>query len=1383
MHMKIRNLAAITMTLTAFGAVFASGGENSSAQILSVRPSGLTIEFVIRDWQMDTVSVSGEDFVLVNFYGASAVDEPGSPHIPYHVAVIGIPVGANPRYQIVDSEYEILEPLKLLPHPSIRNEEENLIGEFRLNPEVYASSEFFPSAPVILDEPAFFRDQQIVRLQVAGVRYAPNKNQLLKYNRIVLQVDFDGGALRATGESVRASVGEERLYRNLLLNYEQAVRWRVSPIREFKLNRTRSVFEFGTLYKFNIKEEGIYKIDGAFLESQNINLNSITPAKIRLFNNGGRELPRSLTAPRPDGLVENAILVVDGGDGRFDRGDYILFYGVGLEGWNYDPASQRYSHYINHYNTANVYWLSFDGQQDGLRMAPVNSAPPASSIQETYQGLAFLEEELTNPLRSGLNFFGRQFAVTELDQRRTFTFNLPNAVAGDPSAQLLVRMVALNEGIHRFAISLNNISLGTRQFAGISPLIQPYVIMRASDFSLTTPGALVAAANSLQFTYSHTTASGQPSTSGQTFLDWIELHYTAQLRAVENSLAFQTAPQTEPQSYRISGFTSSALELYNITDFANVQKISGFDLAGGNLTFTDSQPTGLPKRFLALATSNYKTIENLERADVVDLRNPALAGEFIIITHEDFYPEALRLESLRENGNPDNRLETEVVRISDVFANFSGGLYDPIAIRDFIKYAYDNWTIRPRYVLLFGDGDFDPKNIMSRGDQNWIPTFQTDELASTVRQIAELETRTTDSWYTYVSGADQVMDLAIGRINVQTLVEAQAVVDKIIAYETQPVRGGWRNTITMVGDDELVGNGRPSAADIVHIPQTETIAENNIPNSFDIEKIYLSEYPKVIGAAVGGVRKPAAKEALIQQINKGTLIINYIGHGNPTIWAHEAVFEQADNPRVQNPGRLAFFVAATCDWALFDNPDRQSQAEELLLAENRGAIGILTAARLVFSSSNFSFNRFFYDGLFNSAGGTNRLGDAFLFTRLRTSNVTNDEKFHIFGDPTLRLGAPQHETVITSMTPDSILALSTVEISGEVRLGGQLWGDFTGKALINTFDSKKFVQHIPEAGSIQRYYLPGNAIYRGAIPVQNGRFTAKFIVPKDISYGGNLARVSAYVWNDDADGVGYRDNILVSSTSSSLVDRDGPQIKIYFSGHENFASGDIINENATLVVELADTVSGINITGEIGHRLTLSIDPDEETCLSQLNRFLGITSIDLTDLFQFDESSHFSGRVEYAMQFPRTVDVGGREVSCTEPGSSDRRHKLVVKAWDNANNSSTAAVDVLVVASEGLVLHDVLNYPNPFTQSTTFTFISNQDAEVTIKIYTVAGQLIQTIPNRFARSGFNMIEWDGRDEAGDLPANGVYLYKLIARPLSDTEASQKEIVGKMAIVR
>lgn len=1348
-----------------------------NVQILSTDARSLTITFTPQNFSIKIERINGEELARVSFLDASYLETPGLPQIPYHVAVLGIPIGGQIEYQILDSDTEIHSGIKLLPHPEIKMVNGWSEFEFSPNETLYSNPGPFPSKLVRIQEPAFFRDQQIARIQVAGIRYFPDKKEIIQYNRIVLKINFIGGQSSAPGQLSLMNSGEQ-LYRKAVLNYEQSRLWRKAPEVQIK---KRSQFFNTTLYKFTIQDEGMYKIDGRLLESHNINLNQIDPAKIRLLNNGGTELLRDLNAPKPDGLLENAIKVVDGGDGSFDRDDYILFYGVGVEGWQYNSNLNHFKHYINHYGFDNVYWLSLDGDQAGKRMMEITSGQPTGNVIQKYQGMAFVEEELENPLRSGLNWFGRKFGNENAN--KTFNLELPNAITPD-SMELKIRFASKSSGSHKLQVSMNGNFMGERVFQG--EFFTRYLKMRVSELApfeaanILTPGT-----NTLQMSYSHS------SNFAEALLDWFELFYPARLNAVDDQLAFTVLPASGLQTYRVSNFSNDAAELFDITDFANLKQIVGANISSGSLTFTDFQQTVPPKRYFAATTSKYNTVQALERIQMTDLRVQGHSAEYIIITHDDFYNEALRLESLRENGSPGNRLVTEVVRISDIYDNFSGGLVDPTAIRDFLKYVYENWRSvpdfePPQYVLLFGDGDYDFKNIINRGDKNWIPPFQTDEL-TTSTVLDELVTRTSDSWFTYVSGDDTVMDLAIGRITAQTSTDAVNMVDKIIDYETNPSRGSWRNTITMVGDDELIGGGRPSAVDNIHLDQAETIANLVIPKSFDIKKIYLSEFPKVISASNSGVTKPAAQDALINQINKGTLIVNFIGHGNSTQWAHEVVFHQADNDRVQNIDKLVFFVAATCDWALYDDPQRQSQPEELLLARKRGAIAILTAARLVFSGANANFNQVFYRQLFNSTGEIARLGDAFITARMLTGTssgiIINDEKFHIYGDPTLRLGAPRNTAVITSMMPDSIVALSTVEIRGEIQdETGQFLNNYNGTALVNTFDSEKFVQYIPEAGFARPYFLPGNSIYRGTVPVKDGRFTAKFIVPKDISYGGQRARVSAYFWNSETDGAGFRDNIIVSSSTSNIVDNKGPEIKLYFKEHLTFTTGDVIEENVTLVAELADTLSGINIAGEIGHRITLTIDPDEETCLSQFNRFKGISSVNLTDLFRFGEGEHLRGKVEFPLQFPAEVDIGGTTVRCTS-FDGEQRHRLVVKAWDNSNNSSNASIEVLVVHEEGLVIREVMNYPNPFTDKTTFTFNSSQDAEVQIKVFTIAGQLIRTLRDPFVSRGFNMIDWDGRDESGDVPANGVYLYKLIARTQSSSGVSQKEIIGRLAIVR
>ncbi|MDZ7293010.1 MAG: T9SS type A sorting domain-containing protein, partial [candidate division KSB1 bacterium] len=261
-------------------------------------------------------------------------------------------------------------------------------------------------------------------------------------------------------------------------------------------------------------------------------------------------------------------------------------------------------------------------------------------------------------------------------------------------------------------------------------------------------------------------------------------------------------------------------------------------------------------------------------------------------------------------------------------------------------------------------------------------------------------------------------------------------------------------------------------------------------------------------------------------------------------------------------------------------------------------------------------------------------------------------------------------------------------------------------------------------------------------------------VPKDITYGGTAGRINLYFFDNTVDGNGFRDNLFVGGTAGNIVDRTGPNINIGFVGVDNFQPGGLVGANPVLRAAISDSISGVNITGEIGHKITLVLDGQNEG------------RIDITNLFNYDKGSYTHGTVIYPLG-----DL------------SEGRHTVEIKAWDNLNNSNTAAVDFVIRPQNRLSLAEVMNYPNPFRSRTTFTFELNFDAEVRIKIFTLSGRLIRTLEMPEGHAGFNMLDWDGRDEDGDELANGVYLYKIIATQLQGETASRAEEIGKLVVAR
>jgi len=614
-----------------------------------------------------------------------------------------------------------------------------------------------------------------------------------------------------------------------------------------------------------------------------------------------------------------------------------------------------------------------------------------------------------------------------------------------------------------------------------------------------------------------------------------------------------------------------------------------------------------------------------------------------------------------------------------------------------------------------------------------------------------------DDYYVRVSGDDKKIDLTIGRINVQSTQEAQTAVDKIIKYETGLEKNLWRNKITLVADDGPQATGIDDGS--IHTAQSENLADNKIPKYFDINKIYIAAYPTVFTGS--GRRKPEVNKAIIDAVNNGTIILNWIGHGNPGTWAHEYVFEKTSTiPQLKNQNYF-FLTAATCDFGKFDDPALQSSTEIMNNMSNAGSIGAFTAARVVYSSSNAEINDAFYTNLFSSRDANNlpvRTGRAYFVTK-QTLFYENDEKFHLFGDPAVRLGEPLLQTVIDSINGKSLqssvqlTALGSVKINGSVRNPDGTKNQYNGEALVSVFDSQRSLELKEMNYTIT---LSGGVIYRGRATVNNGDFQSEFVVPKDISYENKNGKVVSYISNSSIDGVGFTNNIIVGGTNPAAVnDGKGPDIAIYFD-NINTESSYLVNPNFTLIAKLADQ-TGLNTTGTgIGHKLEAIINNDQTNAIDLSNYFVG-------DL----NSGGKSGTITY-------------KFSSMVPGD----YKIRIKAWDVFNNLSTQEASFTVVnADNGIVLRDVVNYPNPFSSNTTFTFQHNISSLINakIKIYTITGRMIKQIEENSITGKFVKINWDGRDDDGNQIANGTYLYKLAVESVDGQ--FKENVLGKLAVIR
>ncbi len=1292
-------------------------------KIVRVSDSDITIEFSPKNWQITEKSYQNKKYISARFSDDQLITTSGQPMAPCKIVTLGIPLNSRIEYQLIETTPGENLSGTLVPTPTPLPEysfEEDSIYYQQLNK--------YPVQVVEIGTPGFLRDQRVLQIKFWPVQFDPPTRTIQLLNKIIIKILFrDHIAASHMGQML---AGDETFYQIQIFNYEQARDWRAPRSIKRRFRKSSSISN--DWYKIYIEHDGIYKITGKMLSDAGLPTNSIHPASIRIYNNGGRELQRALFEPRPDSLIENAIWVVDDGDDVFDPSDYLLFYGKSVNGWDFDSETNLYSHYINHYTEDNIYWLTWDATDAGKRMPRIDlNVNPQTPLVSKFKDHVYLEEELINLLDSGIDWYGKMFSTSDgyTTVDRSIVFDLTGAIPAD-TTEVRIRVAATTGGKHHFNFYCNDNYLGFVDFWGSN---SKYTVVSINDFETKFRNILKEDYNQIKLRYA------PERTISRSYLDWIEIHFWRKYLVRDDELFCYSPANSGMYRYQITEFSSDNVFAFDITDYSNVRIFDNIIFSGNTIEFADTVNSDRQKHYLALTEDKFRTPKKIEKDITSNLRDTENGADFVIITHDDFYHQALPLKSLRENCD---NLKTDVVKISDIYDEFSWGLFDPVAIRDFLKYAYENWAVPPRYALLFGSGDFDYRNIIDSMDRNYIPPFQTLERY-------EGDSRAWDDWYGIVSGDDDLIDIAIGRLPVRSPDHAESIVQKIIDYKNTPDFGDWRNEITLVADD-IIGDSN-WGVEREHTDGCEFIAREYIPPTFNINKIYLIEYPPVYTASITGIRKPAAQQDIIESINRGCLIINYIGHGRYDLWAHEVVLDMdTDLQKINNGKKQALWIAGTCYFGRFDNPAYECMTEELINMEGNGAIAVIAAARLVGSNQNITFNKELYKKLFPTAHHKLRLGDALSAAKNSRGNYQNDQKLILFADPTMHLANPEYQAKIIDFSPDSIKALSQMRISGKVEKNGEPWNVFNGKILVKSFDSKKRRVYQIDEGNILKYELPGNTIFRGTASVENGFFDINFIVPKDITYGGQDGRFSLYFWDGQVDGTGYQNNISVGGTEINLQDRSGPDISLKFNNND-FEHGGFTNPTPELTIEIADSLSGINITGDIGHNINLTVDDEK---------------INVTNLFNYYQDSYLSGHIQEQLG-----------------PLNEGLHDLVIKAWDNSNNSSELRTQFTVIADDKLVLERLLNYPNPFVHETEFTFWTNSDCEAAIKIYTVAGRLIKKIDHVYAKYGFNQIKWDGLDADGEPIANGVYLYKIYAKAYLNGNKTTAEAIEKLMIIR
>ncbi|RMG54144.1 MAG: hypothetical protein D6723_05660 [Acidobacteria bacterium] len=936
-----------------------------SCRILDADSDRLEIDVRFPHPTIGTVQLQQTTYRSVSLRGCHFTERPGAPRLPVKGWLVAIPPEARIGLNVVAEEVRTMPIGRLLPAPRFAFPPPDALASFPVSlpapilsyeedASIYGQDAFFPSTLVALGDRGWFRDQAYVRLLVRPVQYNPVRGMLRWVRSLRITLTFESASPR---ESIAESIAPrpengfmERFYRAAFLNAGVAQSWRRPLEGQSEVSGAHSLAQESPAYKLLVDEDGLYAISYADLQTAGLPVSTIDPRTFKIFNRG----------------KEVAIWVIGEDDGVFNPGDVLLFFGRRRD---------------SKYGFTNVYWLTYGGDR-GARMKVRRGDPQGTSPATIFRRTVHREEDHIYrslvPRREGVDHFYWNFWFPPNVATLTYECSLSQVAAVSFSATLRARLVGLTDipGIdpdHHLQLFLNDQFLGDIRWDGPTE----HLVEVTFPQSLLMEGT-----NVIRLEAPNDTGAA----TDQGFVDWFEIDYAARFVAENNVFRFSRA-QSGEEEFRITGFTSPMVSIFDITDPFHVERIV-------NPTITKSSAITVQFRdvidgrreYLLLTPDRYRKPRAIIRDNPSRLRSTDNGADYLIITHGDFYDAVAPLADWRAAQG----LRAMIVDVQDVYDEFNDGLFAPEAIRDFLAYAYANWRPpAPAFVLLVGDGTFDFKDNLGTGERNFIPPF--------LRMVSPfLGEAASENSYVTVRGDDVLPEMFIGRLPVNTPQEASAVVEKILEYERE-VAGDWTRRIMFVADNA----DRAGPFDLF----SDIVADEHLPPEFEAEKIYLN---------ITHPNPDEARQAIRDGINQGRLIVNYVGHSAIQLWAAERLLEVSqcrnDLSSLTNADRWPMVLSLSSVDGFFHFPGFPALSESLLRAKDKGAIGWWGGAGLGLSAGHHLMDVGFFDAVFRE--GITEIGAAAARGYMELHSQTESFDFLIntyvlFGDPALRLSALQ----------------------------------------------------------------------------------------------------------------------------------------------------------------------------------------------------------------------------------------------------------------------------------------------------------------------------------------------------------------------------------------
>ncbi len=802
-------------------------------------------------------------------------------------------------------------------------------------------------------EIGLWRGFRLARVEVQAVGREPG-NGWQAISSATVQLSFENAPM----ESPAPLLPEERSFIEKAINAEMATYWRKKSDRK-RQAAVRRQAEKAPAVKIFVHRDGMVRVTLQAVLDAGLSVTDVPVSRVHISHRG----------------VAIPVFWEEDGDGLWEPGEAVWF-------WGERPRGD--STWYNEETAANVYWLSLkESTATGFRAVPAAPNAPAVTVDSVWQWRHFEQNRsyyngddeadifTTDRIPGEGWIWKRLMGGEELET----TVNWPAPATGAPPGSLRVRVRGITRTSikpnHHVRIRLNDVSVADTLFSDNADVL----IEAAVPADRLRDGQ-----NRIQI--QNVGDTGAPI--DQIYVDWFEIGGWRRLRWTDSVLTMEAQPLPDGgrQRFHVRGMPGAPFWIFDLTLGRYLQPDSVWQDAQEvrHLLFSDT--LSAPRRYLILTQEGLLRPDSLRLDSPSQWRSPERQADMIIVSHADFLPAADRLAEFKRRHSG---LRVAVVDVEDIYDEFNSGIVSVNALRRFFEYAYRQWQKpEPRYVLLVGDGTWDPRRFspFSR-KRNFIPVYGNP---------------VSDSRLVCVDGPDDFLpDMFIGRLPVETLAEADAMVDKIIQYETQPLPDWSKQFVFLNGGINAYEQG-------LFYRQSERLIERFVeppPVAGRVQRIY-----KTTEGRIRGERLPE----ILQAIDAGCMLFTFSGHAGSRTW--ELMMVNEDIPRLQNRQKLPFIASMTCHTARFANPEQNSFGEDFVRLPERGAVAF-------WSTSGWGFvyqDGILLDGLFQAVardsirevGVITTLAKLHLWMQLGSLPVNRNliDQYTLLGDPSLKLALP-----------------------------------------------------------------------------------------------------------------------------------------------------------------------------------------------------------------------------------------------------------------------------------------------------------------------------------------------------------------------------------------